>query len=559
MIKYTKYILLAIFIYTGCSESKTPIEATDFIYLEGKQFKHKEENYFPLMLNYSVNIFENRGEFMITPMRPYENPSIFEHHTKDENNNQVLGHLKLIKEMGFNTVRLCTDSNFGIDWDTEEFRMKYYTSDNDSKWVDALSNSDEYFRSLQYFFELAESQNIRIMLLIRAPMVSKAEEFTRLLLQRFSNTPIVFSYDFMNEPLYFDNSHLKQRSREKQEAYKIVYRWKMMMEKYAPNQLLTIGFSEPIEVLEWDPSILPVDFVQFHTYNPLRVPSEIYWYANYVGKPWIIGETSLPADNDSVFYEEQRQYMVESYKKVVDCGGSGFGWWGFQEVRWGGFEHDYTSLLNLDGVTATADSQHTIIGTVKPAALEVKSLYKYKSSTECSVPINYKNMIGYDNFVLTGRIVDENTGDPIEGAVIRGWTQWFKVGLNTYTNSNGEFSLYSNDSLIHFAYSAPGMTCVKEQQSILYKPVHGYNQPMDSLKNKDLEYQNISYLPFLVDRISDRDDKITTDDYIFNFKPNMFDNAKFEGSMGTLKLEPLNLKKHDIIESVKFKIGYAFQ
>jgi hypothetical protein len=77
-----------------------------------------------------------------------------------------------------------------------------------------------------------------------------------------------------------------------------------------------------------------------HTYHPLRVPNEIYWYSKNVNKPWMIGETSLPADNDSISYSDQTQFLKEAYLRTKNCGGSGFGWWAFQDVTsWGTFEH----------------------------------------------------------------------------------------------------------------------------------------------------------------------------------------------------------------------------
>ena len=85
----------------------------------------------------------------------------------------------------------------------------------------------------------------------------------------------------MNEPLYLDSEPV----RKKKNALKIVKNWSNLMKRHAPYQLFTIGFAEPIEVFQWDPYLLPVDFVQFHTYHPLRVPNEIYWYSKYIGKP----------------------------------------------------------------------------------------------------------------------------------------------------------------------------------------------------------------------------------------------------------------------------------
>ena len=60
----------------------------------------------------------------------------------------------------------------------------------------------------------------------------------------------------------------------------------------------------------------------------------------------MIGETALPADNDSVSYEHQRQFMIDAFRYTVDCGGCGFGWWDFQESVNTHFEAQYSGLLN---------------------------------------------------------------------------------------------------------------------------------------------------------------------------------------------------------------------
>ena len=126
--------------------------------------------------------------------------------------------------------------------------------------------------------------------------------------------------------------------------------------------------SEPIEIFEWDPSILPVDFVQIHTYHPLRIPNEIWWYSKYVGKPWIIGETALPSDNDSISYDLQARFVKEVYQYIIDCGGIGFGWWEFQDHINPGlnFEANYPGLLNHDGITTTKSGKEIVYAADNP-------------------------------------------------------------------------------------------------------------------------------------------------------------------------------------------------
>jgi len=302
------------------------------------------------------------------------------------------------------------------------------------------------------------------------------------------------------------------------------------MQQNAPNQLFTIGFSEPIEVFIWDPAMSPVDFVCFHTYHPLRVKSEIYWYSKYINKPLMIGEIALPADGDSVSYTDQAKFAKEISEYAIDCGIAGFGWWDFQEdlAQTGYFEAAYTGILNHEETTVTLDEKHTIIGTMKPVVEEIKKISEYKSKKKKERPVNYFNNLGYNNFVIKGKIIDQKTKKPIEGAVIRGWTEWWNIAWNTYSDENGDFTLYSNEKFVHFAISAPNYsTEVFDKKNLNYKKITNEDWNINDLPNRELEYHKISYVPFLKDSVNS----------IFDFEPTKFNHAKFEADMGKIKLQ----------------------
>jgi hypothetical protein len=347
------------------------------------------------------------------------------------------------------------------------------------------------------------------------------EDFIIKIFERFRDNPEIFAYDLMNEPLYFDN----EKKHDKKRVFQIVSFWQKRVYEYAPHQLFTIGFAEPIEVNVWDPALLPVDFVAFHTYHPLRVKSEIYWYSTYVNKPWMIGETALPAENDSISYNDQTSFMQEVYQYVVDCGGAGFGWWEFQESPVGNFEAQFTGLLNHEGTTTTKDGNYTIIGTVKPAAKLLPQLADYKPQEKVR-PINYFNMLGYNNYVIKGRVVNKKTGEPIEGAVVRGWSKWWTVGVNTYTDENGYFTLYSNKEMEHFSISAPKMKRLRFDKNLKYKQIVDGIWDRNNLPEQNLEYQQMCYKPLLKDSPTS----------VFDFEPAKFNQAKFEGNLGTVGL-----------------------
>lgn len=536
------FLFLLLLNFFACDmKIKTKDKNKSFIYIENNKFKIQDTIFFPIMMNYLVSIRKINNEYVISPFINYEDPSIFEGNTVDSNKQVLMGHLKLIKDIGFNSIRIIGFNNIYYN----EKYGNYFTYNLNSNKLDTLqlndTNQNIYINCIDDIIQIAQELDLKIMLLINGPINNlDYESFIKKILTKFHNNSTIFAYDFFNEPLYFDNINLPpdKMFRPKKEAIKIVKNWKKMMETHAPNQLLTIGFSEPLEVFEWDPELLPVDFVQFHTYHPLRVPNEIYWYAKYINKPCMIGETSLPADDDSISYIEQAQFFNETYKRAVDCGIVGFGWWQFQDMNWGNFEHDYTALMNHSGYTKTSDSLHTINGTLKPVAYQIKKLQKYITKNICPCMVNYYNMLGYHNFMIQGKIIDDNTKEPIEGAVIRGWNKWWGIGQNTFSNEDGIFTLYSNDSCVHFEISAPGMTNTKFDYSIKYEPANK-NFIYKQLKNMDLEYHNISYQKFLKDPLF-HDSLFSEHQKIFNFIDTGFHNALYIGKMKLIKLKKIN-------------------
>ncbi|MDR1793673.1 MAG: glycoside hydrolase family 5 protein [Bacteroidales bacterium] len=492
------------------------IENSDFIYIDSNLFYLKGEPFFSIMLNYILAYRTLDGKFVISPNIHYDLADTFETNTQVSVNQQLRGHFQLIHEMGFNTLRLCFDR---IAVENNRF---FYQGDAQKYFVD--SDYEQIFSALDTVVNIAKEKDLRIMLLIKSPLFGGGlDSFTVRLLQHFSDNSTIFAYDFFNEPLYFDTTE-----RSKKEIYLQVKQWREWMSQYAQNQLFTVGFSEPIEVFKWDAKILPVDFIAFHTYHPLRVKNEIYWYSTYCGKPWMIGETALPADNDSILYSDQKAFLRDVFRYVKDCGGAGLGWWEFQETVHAHFEANYTGLLNHQGVTHTKDTQYTIFGTVKPVAEEIAAFADYIPQPK-TLPVNYYNMLGYNNLRVDGKILDKETHQPIEGAVIRSWTETW-IGQNTFANNKGEFTLYSNAKSVHFEISALGYETVKFDDSLNYKSLGDQKYDINNLPDSLLEYHSISYLPFLV---------ATEPHSVFCFDAQKFQKAKFCAQMKTIYLRSL--------------------
>ena len=501
---------------------------SDFICMDGDHFVAAQDTFFPLMLNYVVSFQSHGNRFVVAPSIYYDSLGYADAVGRQAVRKQLLGHFGLIKDMGFNTVRICFDRT-GQDDDG-----RYYYQADRKFYLDQKKDRKAIFRGLNRLVSAAEKQGLKIMLLLKPPFPENSDlkNFTEELLDYFKNCPTLFAYDFMNEPLYFDPCE----DRKKMEAVAIVSRWKKMMTEHAPNQLFTIGFSEPIEIFEWDCSILPVDFVEVHTYHPLRVPSEIFWYSNHCRKPWMIGETGLPADNDSITYEEQAQFVREAYQLTRDAGGCGFGLWQFQETPSDSYEGAHTGLLTHEGITRVKGSSGDfyIKGSLKPAARVVATLEQNYVPREIKRPANYYNMVGYKNIRINGQIMDTLTGERIEGAVIRGWNDDWSVGMNTYSDENGRFELYCNDACNHFEISAPGYSKVKFDRTIDFAPLSKGAGDIHNLPDQKLEYHMISYHPFVKKNIPD-----SCFFHLMNFDPELFGQADWEGELGILKLEKL--------------------
>ncbi len=375
--KIIKYLfLISYFLFViECNDTNNNIQKSenDFIYIEGKYFKYKNDKFFPLMLNYSVCLRQENDEYVMSPIKDYEDKNVYEGNSKDSIQNVLRGHFQLLKELGFNSIRFHGISNVSTNDSIGDYFVRVIKKGGNTR-LNITENPDIYLNAIGELVSIAEEKGLKVMILFKADIDDpKRHDFVISMLKYFKNNNTIFAYDLFNEPLYFDNKELPnwKKHRKKEDAYNIALTWKRMMDKYAPKHLFTIGFAEPIEVFEWDPEIIPVDFVAFHTYHPLRVPNEIYWFSKYINKPWMIGETSLPADNDSIMYSEQAQFMKEVYSRIVNCGGAGLGWWGFQDVSWGGFEHDFTSIANHRGVTFSKDKKYKIKGSFKPVAYEV--------------------------------------------------------------------------------------------------------------------------------------------------------------------------------------------
>jgi hypothetical protein len=302
--------------------------------------------------------------------------------------------------------------------------------------------------------DVVEEVGLKVILLNLGPFNDPIREaYMNSLLDEFKYNSTIFAYDFINEPLYEDKI-----TSDKSDVCQIVSNWRDMMDTHAPNQLLTVGFANSSEISRWDPNILPIDFASFHPYGSSEtVQNEIYYYGQYMNKPWIIGETGLAADNTSVTYEEQRDFAEKTLKRTINCGGNGYSWWQYQEVWWGSYQQDYLGLLNHAGTTTTTDPSLIVQGTPKPAAQEFTNFESYSPTYNCECLSSFYNYSGYSDYIISGRLLNGTNNQPIAGGIIVGWDASWNNYRKTFTQPDGRFNFYSDVPLVNIRASAPGM------------------------------------------------------------------------------------------------------
>jgi len=430
------------------------MEKQGFVTLADGEFRLDGEKFFPIALNYMVSMNVSGDEIWPSPSHNYD----FHRKYNYFNPNEALKHIKAdfinIKNCGFNTLRIV---GIGETFVEDEFRSiisaRLFTAPAADSLIrlDSEKRYSSYLNGLNQILKIADEIGLKVILLNNVIPESKtAEQHFVTIAKEFREMKSLMAYDLFNEPLYFDSL-----DRSKHDVSRITQGWMKLARKHCPYQMITIGLEGVREILKWDPNVVEADFLSFHPYEyePDQVRNAIYWYGKYVDKPWIIGETSIPADNDSVPYSDQVEFLRKVYKQSIDCGAIGFSWWQYKDVRWDEFHASYMGIINYHGETEISETGTRMDGGMKPVAMEFKTISSIKGTGSCYLPANYYNHTDNRGFLLTGKVVDSE-GKPIEGAVIVGWDDpWLNL-FHTKTQADGTFMMKSSFPVVHVRVSA---------------------------------------------------------------------------------------------------------
>ncbi|HMU13490.1 MAG: hypothetical protein JST41_06690 [Bacteroidetes bacterium] len=454
-----RYLLglgLAALLLVGCG-GQVP---SGFVRLENGRFHVDGKPFFPIAVNYVMHLQFNDSACWAAPFRNYEREDRFRYQTKDSTHRLIKAEFELIRKLGFNTVRITSlASDMKLQGDSlYPWLPAQYGWGKDSLYPLNGDRVEHYFDAVDDMVLLAEETGLKLIILVKLfPGEPSYLRQALKLVDRLRDRPGVLAYDFFNEPLYFD-----VHDRPKREVHELVKQWQKRFKAHGPNQLTTIGLVGVPEVFAWDPNVLAVDFVSFHPYEyePNQVMSEIHWYGKHVDKPWIVGETSLPADNDSVPYAEQLSFAHRTLAQTVACGGQGYSWWQFKDVKWGRFHSDYMGVLSMAGETQVAPDLPMVHGTVKPVWQAFSTFDPTAPPGPCIVPDNYYNFSSLTGAKLTGKLLDRDRR-PIEGGVIHGWNEHWTRSYYTKSKADGSFELFGDFRFHHWMASATRCSMVR--------------------------------------------------------------------------------------------------
>ncbi|MBS1938949.1 MAG: hypothetical protein JSS84_14170 [Bacteroidetes bacterium] len=378
--------------------------------------------------------------------------------------------MRLIREMGFNSVRIVGIWNdLGMDDHKDSLGIKAAISlEHDT----SLLFSDPgtwplYLHALDELFSICAECGLKVIPLSTVYLdIPENEGYLARYLDHFRNNTAILAFDLFNEPLYFD-----RLERPKQEAIRTVARWRKIVDAHAPDHLFTLGLTGIRETFEFDPELIDVDFISFHPYEyePDQVLNELAWYGRELNVPWMVGETAIPADNDSVPYAAQTAFAMRTLAQARACGAIGYSWWQYKDVRWHNFHAAYMGLLSRNGRSLTARGD-TVEGTPKPVAKVFRSFDPRSPKGPCVELPNYYNYSGHHGSRITGKLVDWH-GNPVRQGVIIGWNEYWTASYHTVTHDDGTFELMGDFRFHHWMASGLRLSVKRgDPGDALFKP-----------------------------------------------------------------------------------------
>ncbi|WP_341904741.1 T9SS type A sorting domain-containing protein [Fluviicola taffensis] len=448
--------LVTTLLITTNSISQTA-QSNEYVSIKGKKFELNAQPFFPLTINYAVDIVhDNSNNLFIAPHNGYRDPIGYSGTNQAQCFQSVLNDFITIKNLGFNSIRL-VGLGFGAakPWyetnnSTYPAIVSYDINLNNALMTPTNAPYTELFGLIQQVLDAAEQADIKVELLVGSkdfdydPILPLYTSYLASVATHFADNATLFAYDFFNEPLYFASP-----SNNKTQVCEIVKSWNNAIKNHC-NQLTTIGLGTSSEVFKWDPGMLNLDFLSFHLYTQFTsslddVKRQIKWIGETSKIPWVIGETGFSASDDPNLpgmgtLAFQKTFAKTTMEMVRDCGGAGYSWWQYADIGWGAPNSAFGII-----------DRH---GNLKPVSTEFALFDPFTIGTSCAMSTNYYSVPATGSYILDGYILRSGSY-PIPNALILGRDANWNIVAEGYSRSSGAFRLFSNTPVTQIDVASP--------------------------------------------------------------------------------------------------------
>lgn len=298
---------------------------SQFVTLEGREFKLNGDDFYPIVMNFSVLYARNAsvngtptpGDIYLTTDASHGPTLGFDCDDEPTCLARLLVDLQKVRSMGFNTIRvvgnITPEYNDTPTLGADERRFKisigqnpFPANDHDENRVkvdleeDLNGNYTQRHVDLLYdLLEVALEADLKVIILAGGNVtkwntndpvrymypafdLNAVNDYALLLeklADRLKDHPALLAYDLYNEPHYngmqfkectswYDNKchdHIEQKWR-KQDICDFTKLWYDAINIFDQNHLVTLGGLGKDELEQWDPAVLHIDFYSPHYY-----------------------------------------------------------------------------------------------------------------------------------------------------------------------------------------------------------------------------------------------------------------------------------------------------
>lgn len=324
-----------------------------YVTLEGRQFMLNGEPFYPVVMNYTVELVSSAYQstdtsglyFSVASHYDANVYSYYECNGEASCTQQLQAHFAKLISMGFNTIRLICPVYMSEEGPGGEKKYRIELRHNDGDWPVPYAGyldlpdfsgplAEWYFGTLRRVISLADQAGLKTILLCAEdykvddgnpnngepwyqltlaesdPAVELYKSYLARLAFELREERGLLAYDLWNEPNWTAD-HLTALT--KAQVCDYTERWYDAIHQAAPHHLVTLGGSGFHEISSWDPAVMKLDFYSPHHYPAPEVvfdydndlanealKAQFYWLGADCPMPWLIGETGFIAEDDAV-------------------------------------------------------------------------------------------------------------------------------------------------------------------------------------------------------------------------------------------------------------------